>query len=291
MINQYMINKSYKDNDLLRKSFNDLAVETFGLDFEEWYQNGYWTENYIPYSVIDSGEVIANASVNIMNFDYMGKQKKYVQIGTVMTKVAYRNQGLSKKLIEEIIKDYKYSADGFFLYANDSVLNFYPKFGFRKGLEYQYCKEIQINKEKSAVQISMQRKDDFIAFENAIINSVTHSALEMKQNVGLIMFYVTKFMKDNIFYIDELNTYVVAEINGDQLIIFNVFSSEKSDINQIIEAFGSKIKTVALGFTPMEKDEFNIKEVHEEDSTLFLLGKDFDDFEQNKIMFPLLGHA
>ena len=42
--------KNYRNNDALRRSFNRLAGDTFGLDFEDWYQNGYWGENYNPYS-------------------------------------------------------------------------------------------------------------------------------------------------------------------------------------------------------------------------------------------------
>ncbi len=48
---------------------------------------------------------------------------------------------------------------------------------------------------------------------------------------------------------------------------------------------------MTLGFTPRERDGFIMSEVHQEDTTLFLLGTDFDNFEQKKIMFPLLGHA
>ena len=137
----------------------------------------------------------------------------------------------------------------------------------------------------------MNGRTDWTLLEEAILSSKSNSIFEMKHNVGLIMFYITKFMRDNVFYIENQNTYVIAEINGKNLIIFNVFSPDYSDINQIIEAFGRKIKTVTLGFTPLEKNGFTISEVHEENTTLFLMGKDFDGFEQKKVMFPILGHA
>lgn len=44
--------RDYKENEKLRQSFNALAERTFGLNFEDWYQNGYWRENYIPYSMV-----------------------------------------------------------------------------------------------------------------------------------------------------------------------------------------------------------------------------------------------
>lgn len=40
--------KDYKDNEYLRNSFNQLASNTFGIEFESWYQHGYWTEKYQP---------------------------------------------------------------------------------------------------------------------------------------------------------------------------------------------------------------------------------------------------
>lgn len=60
--------KDYRSNDELRASFNELVKKTFGLDFEDWYQNGYWTEKYNPYSMVENGKVIANVSVNLTDY-------------------------------------------------------------------------------------------------------------------------------------------------------------------------------------------------------------------------------
>ena len=68
----YEVKKGYKDNAELRQSFNALAERTFSLNFENWYQNGFWRENYIPYSVIQDNKVIANVSVNITDIVWNG---------------------------------------------------------------------------------------------------------------------------------------------------------------------------------------------------------------------------
>lgn len=47
-----------------------------------------------------------------------------------------------RKLIEEVLKDWENNCDGIYLYANDTVLDFYPKFGFEKAKEYQCTKQI-----------------------------------------------------------------------------------------------------------------------------------------------------
>lgn len=40
-----MIIKNYRDNKELRQSFNELARQTFDIDFEDWYQNGFWSDS------------------------------------------------------------------------------------------------------------------------------------------------------------------------------------------------------------------------------------------------------
>ena len=60
----------YRDNKKLRDSFNELAEKVFGLNFENWYQNGFWNDNYNPYSIIVDGKVAANISVNQCDMNY-----------------------------------------------------------------------------------------------------------------------------------------------------------------------------------------------------------------------------
>ena len=62
----YKLIRQCRDNESLRQSFNRLAERTFGLSFETWYQMGYWSDCYIPYSFVYDGEIIANVSVNRM---------------------------------------------------------------------------------------------------------------------------------------------------------------------------------------------------------------------------------
>lgn len=72
----------------------------------EWFQNGFWGEKYIPCSLVDGEKVIANVSVNRMDFNLDGIEKHYIQLGTVMTDKAYRGQGLSRYLMEKVIEEY-----------------------------------------------------------------------------------------------------------------------------------------------------------------------------------------
>ena len=291
----YKIIKDYKDNKVLRDSFNLLAEKTFGLNFEGWYQTGYWREKYIPYSVVIDDEVVANVSVNITDILWDGSVKHLIQLGTVMTDERYRNKGLIRKIISEIEKDYNDKTDGMYLFANNEVLNLYPKFGFHKEVEYGYSvlKNAQINNssESEMLQILMNDKDKWSELETAIKNNRYKGQFGMVNNEGLIMFYVTQFMQENVYYCKKLKTYVIAEIEEEEMFIHNIFSEISVALEDVINSFGNEIKKVKLGFVPSDKEKYISDMVNEEDTTLFVKGKIFDGFEDRKIMFPTLAHA
>ncbi|MBO5624000.1 MAG: GNAT family N-acetyltransferase, partial [Butyrivibrio sp.] len=157
----FFIEKNYRNNDALRASFNRLAEKTFGLNFENWYRNGFWKDNYIPYSVVIDGEVVSNVSVNACNMNYKGKLVKLIQLGTIMTDDDHRGNGYARVLMEEVLKDYDGKVDGIYLFANDSVLEFYPKFGFREAKEYQFTKDVTISGECTAQNVPLRDKIDF----------------------------------------------------------------------------------------------------------------------------------
>ena len=290
----YQIIKNYKDDAKLRASFNRLAKETFGLNFEGWYQNGYWQEKYNPYSIVMDGEIVANVSVNIMDMLWNGEMKHLIQLGTVMTDERYRNRGLIREIMQAIDADYMDKVDGMYLWANDSVVTFYPKFGFLPLEEYQYSKQVVAAttvQEATIKQVSMKTKADWEVLENAIAGSQVHGKLDMVKNIELFMFYVSQFMQDNVYYDEALKAYVIAEVEGDELLLHGVFAESSLDLEAVIAAFGSTIKKVTLGFTPADTAGYICEQMREEDQNFFVRGKAFRDFEGQKLMFPLLSHA
>lgn len=288
---KYDIVVDYKDNSVLRKSFNDLTKKTYGFQFEEWYQNGYWSDTYRPYSIVDGEKIVANVSVNIMDFVLDGHRKHFIQLGTVMTDKDYRGQGLSRYLIEKIISEWVDKVDGIYLFANDSVLEFYPKFGFVESKEYQYKYKINgIDNTKKYTKVNMKEEESRIKFIKANLGNTPNARLAV-DNLGLIMFYTTSFMSESVYFLPEENSYVIADINEDNIFIHQIISDEKMNIYNILNSFGSIIKEVVLGFTPLETDGFIVEERKEEDTTLFILGSDFKAIEKEQLMFPTLSHA
>lgn len=283
--------KNYQNDKILRDSFNALAQKIFCLNFEDWYQNGFWTDNYIPYSVVENDRVVSNISVNRCDMEWDGEVLHLIQLGTVMTDPEYRGRGYSRLLMEEILRDYAGRIDGIYLFANDTVLDFYPKFGFRKRSEYQYSKNVPQVNAPSAQKVPMDTPDDWQKMVEIIDTYHQIGRLNMVGNPGLIMFYLSSFMKENVYAIPALETYAVAEKEDGELRLYAVFCKKPVELDDVIRAFGSDVSKVTLAFTPVNAEGYVKQEIQVEDTTLFVQGEAFERMNAIPFMFPEISHA
>lgn len=123
-----MILRDFQHDPGLRASFNVLARETFGIDFEAWYQRGFWDDSYVCHAWVEGDQVVATVGTTDMELRIDGGTFHTRQIGTVMTRPDRRGRGLSSRLMEAALA----GADRAFLFANEGAMDFYPRFGFRK---------------------------------------------------------------------------------------------------------------------------------------------------------------
>lgn len=287
-----IIEKNIRDNPKLRESFNDLAVKTFDLSFKPWFQGGFWADKYIPYSITDKGKIVANVSVNIVDTIWKGCPKRYIQLGTVMTAPEYRKRGLSRCLIEEIFNDWQHKCDAVYLFANDTVLDFYPKFGFVKEKEYQY--KMNIDPQSGKIKkLDMSNAEDCAILKNYYLKSNPFSALPMIGNYGLLMFYCAFSMRDCIYYSKEYDAVIIFEQDDENLICYDVFcDNTATPLVDILSGIASKeVKYGILGFTPKDISGCVVNEIIREGETLFVLNCKDNVFATNKVMFPRLSHA
>lgn len=290
---EYTFVKDYRDNESLREELNSLTDKTYGFNFKEWYESGYWGDGYIPYSLLDGEKLVANASVSIMKMNVLGKKKNYIQIGTVMTADKYRNKGLSRYLIEKIICEYKEKCDYIYLFANDTVLDFYPKFGFEKVNEYRYSIS-RVKKDTNIIanKLNIHNYEDKQLLESIIDNSIVNSKLYVEENKNLIMFYCLGFLKECIYYIKEYNVIAICEYEDDTLNINDIFCNRKFDLEKVINVLiDDKTKRVNLGFTPIDIDGYRKNMLDDKNDTLFVLKDKENIFKNNYLMFPILSHA
>lgn len=253
-MNQLQLVTNVREDEKLRASFNELAQKIFGINFIEWYKKGYWSDKYVPFCYIDNDSVVANVSVNLLNLMIDGEKKKAIQIGTVMTDPAYRNRGLSRKLMEEVLKTYEGQYDIMYLFANDSVLHFYPKFGFQPSNEYLYSmryepKAIRTNTFKQLDGTNTEDLNFIYQFaSNRIPVSERFSTLQTEE---LLMFYCLNVFTYDFYYSENKDVMVIFRHDNSELHIFDIISHHKINIELIInELASSETGNVIFHYTP-----------------------------------------
>lgn len=295
---EYLI-EDYFSDDIKREKLNSLTREIYGFDFTDWYDSGYYTGEYIPYSIEMGEKIISNASANIMKFAMINSdgrfmERTYIQIGTVMTAPKYRRMGFAGKLVTEIIKDYRDKCDGIYLFGNLSALDFYSELGFWKSMQYRV-----IVKKDAVIK---KYKPDFIKIENdkgkrlkysAMVKSaVCNSAFEQTNKFGLQMFHTGVFQ--NIYYSESLNCFVSYECTEKTLYLNSVISDKDISVADVLAKIPTEREKIIVGFTPKEND-LNMFELEEfdgaDDYRLFCMGNTLKEIEENKLYFPQYSHA
>lgn len=283
----------YKDQEILRLSFNELAHQTFGIDFEEWYQAGFWNDRYVCYSYVDGQKVVANLSVNKMELILHGEKIKALQIGTVMTHPDYQERGLSRKLMEFVLDQYEQEYDLIYLFANNSVLELYPKFGFRPHSEYQFSLDVKVH---SPEKKCIQKLDASNADHVRLIQRLAASRKPISQVCGfeqaeqLLMWYFLNVFKNYFYYLPENDVLVVATQAKNTLHLFDIVSKEDVDFSHIVNQIADEdVTNVAFYFTPDElKVQAESSLLEEDDDVLFVKSK-VDLGERFK--YSIMAHA
>jgi len=253
---QFKFITKYMENDKYRKSFNELAIKTFNIDFDQWFKEGFLDENYINYSFLSGEKVVANVSVNKFCIMYNGKMNKAIQLGTVMTDEEYRNKGLIRKLMDKILKEYE-DYDLIYLFANKSVLDFYPKFGFKRVIEGKYeidtkqIVDIQLNKD-NIMKLDLENDE-----HKEIVKKIAQKRVPTSQKLCAIKdmwplyLYCNYEFREELYYLKQEKIIVILKRENDVVELYDILSENHFDLDSIIsQVIKKEDKRLKLKFVP-----------------------------------------
>lgn len=275
-----------------RAMLNDLTRRTFWFDFEDWVSGGYYTGEYIPYSLAEDGRLLSNVSANIMRFLQDGEQRVYIQLGTVMTDEAHRGQGLARRLIERVLAQYE-NADGVYLFGNLEALDFYRKLGFEEVRERRYTLKSPVTRAAGGL---FEPLGENAALRRRYLKTVRRGAIFSRfqhlNRYGLQMFYTAQ--SDEVYYSQALDCFAVMESEDGALTLSSVVSERYVPLEQVIAHIGVEYVVLTLGFAPLKQDAGLFgAELYDgaDDYRLFYRGDKLRSIERDGLFFPLLSHA
>ena len=284
---RYTLIKDVRDHSAAREAFDRLAGEVFDLSFAQWYRDGYWGDRYIPYLLMDGDTAVANVSVNVMDIQWDGQTRRYVQLGTVMTAPAYRGQGCAAYLMEQVLQDWEGRCEAVYLFANATVLDFYPRFGFRRETEHQSM--LPVSPHPAAVRrLDMEDAADRALLLAAYQKGNPFSRIASVGNDGLLMFYCSSFLKDRVYYLKDYKAVAIME---DDSTCLEIFGDVCAPLEEVLAGLVPQKQTVALGFTPHMDKGYKVQAVQGDDFLFTRAREGRPLLEGGSGMFPLLSHA
>ena len=293
---ELLTGREVMENAGRRASFNELAKKTFGLSFETWYREGYWTEKYMPYTLFYGERAVSNVSVNRMEVACGGEVYLMYQLGTVMTDPEYRGQGHAARLIRRGQEEYLKQCDTMFLFANRHVLEFYPKFGFEKRIQYGFrlnCRnEAGGRGGDGERKLDMDQASDRRLLETFYEKGNPFSAMQVIRNPELLMFYCTGPLRDSVRYIPKQDAVVIMERENEIPVIYDIYCDPGKDPVQILlAACGEEAGRAVLKFTPENTEDAEWSEEDDPDDTLFILKNESGIWDRKPLLFPEISHT
>jgi hypothetical protein len=283
---RYIFSNQIEKDQRLFDSFNKLSKSSFGISFDSI------GGQYEPHVLALNGKVCSNVSVNQVPFNYRGERKLYIQLGTVMTDPECRNKGLSRWLIEYIIDRWKNCCDAIYLFANDSVLDFYPKFGFVQISEYEYKRPGIKPTDTQAQKLDMNDEYNICLVSKKFEEGNPFSAFYLTTNQGLLSFYCKGLLKENVYYSPKYDVVIIVEREDGKTKCYDIFGKTSATFDEILgEISSSTEEEILLGFSPLDTTNFICQKRFEEDTTLFVYGEDNRLLSNDILMFPVISHA
>ena len=294
MAHELAFRSGYYEDPAMRRGLNTLASKVFGLDFTPWCDLGHGLSEYLPFSFWAGEEVAANVSASPMNLTVRGHEVKAVQIGTVATLPEYRRRGLVRRLMEQVDAHWRGRRELFFLFANDNVLDFYTRFGFRPVTQREYTSPAPVftgTQSTSTRLLDLGREDDLGLFVSlAQRRAPVSNTLGVHRQSWLVLFHAACVHANQILYIEPLDVIVLSRIDETELCLYDVIGAHVPSLRELYPFVGAPhVERVWYGFTPdrLEVEVSDTKPVA--DAQLSVRGA--FPIENESFLFPKTSHA
>jgi len=211
--------------------FRGARTETWTM----WRDRGGWTDDYEVFAIVDDGRIISTIGRSRMRMVIEGQDRAGYQLGAVATLEPYRRQGLARQLMNWVIGELDEPDQPIILFANKSVLDFYPRFGFKR-----------IPQQRSFAQTALQpsgaqapRCDLSNASDRSRLAALCAATQPTRGHLTARDYYWTALWNlgcgsVTVSWIPEFEAAIATTIEGERLIIHDTFAARFFDLGPVL---------------------------------------------------------
>ncbi|EGQ0004324.1 TPA: GNAT family N-acetyltransferase, partial [Listeria monocytogenes] len=166
-------------------------------------------------------------------------------------------------------------------------------FGFERIEESSFTVDACNLKKKASKlkKLNPDNKTDFQLISRIVSKRAPLSnILDVKESEDLLMFYVLIALKNELYYLEELDVIVLMEQEGTDLYVLDILSTKKLDVVEVLSYLSTKkIETIHLLFTPEKSKYIDAAYIIETEDMLFVRPNVLTS--ENYFLFPATSHA
>lgn len=234
-------------------AFIDYVPKLFPrASFRRWRELGGWDEDYVAFALADGKDIVANASLQRMNIVLRGESITGWQLGAVGVLPQWRGRGLQREIIPRLLSSAA-EQDIVFLFANDTVLDFYPLFGFKRVIESVFAAEHGVQPASERLRVlSIDRAEDLALLARVAATAApTTREFGARDYGGVLLWYWANFYDGCFHYCAAEDAIIVAEHDGATLRICDVLARAPFDLRPYLPRVAKvAAQRLEFGFTP-----------------------------------------
>jgi GNAT superfamily N-acetyltransferase len=234
--------------------FFDFVASIFkgGHTFFDWGARGGWVDGYEVFAIVVDNQIVSTVGRQSMRYVINGEARNGYQLGAVATHANHRNHGLARLLMKKVLSQLDAPDQPVILFANPSVLDFYPRFGFRRLVQTGFVGHTDLRPAGPlAPRLDLARPTDraWLADHCAKANFVGQG-FAARDYYPILLFHLTRQPRI-AFKLDSFGAVVVAQQDGERLLIEDLLAIRPFSLRDALpHVCAQPVRTIEFGFHP-----------------------------------------
>jgi predicted N-acetyltransferase YhbS len=205
-----------------------------------WRDRGGWTTDYEVFALLDGDRIVSTIGRSLMQLVDNRHPVAGYQLGAVGTLPHYRGRGLARRLMDEIVGELDHPDQPVILHANDSVVDFYPRFGFRRVAQKRSVADVSIAPAKTpAARFDPDDAAQRSRLQNLFVRAMPIRGPLSAANYYWIALWHLSGSSIAAFWLPQFDALVAATSDNERLIVHDVIAPRPFDLRgavpQLIE--------------------------------------------------------
>lgn len=288
-----LLHLCHGDSAAAHDLFHNFVPLTFRrVDFRLWQSRGGWDDSYEVFLLREGGEIVASTGCTRLQLCVAGQERAGWQLGAVAVHPQRRGQGHARILLQQVLERVDAEQAPVLLFANDNVLDFYPRFGFRPLAQRRYAAAVDWQPATAAPEpCDVSQPDDRVRLQALCENALLNDALFGVRRYYRVLLWHLCYRPLRACWLDDGNALAVVEESEGVLYLRDLLARRPFDLAAALPTLArAAVTRLEFGFRPQAWWPAAQDAGHCPDAPLFVRGMD-DLHATHGLHFPDLAQT